>query len=214
MAFDHSAEELRVLGVLIEKELSTPEYYPLTLNSLTTGCNQKSNREPVVAFTQTQVMTTLDSLMRQRLVGHATGGGSRAEKFRQAASEAWSLEPSESALLAVLMLRGPQTLGQLRARTNRLFAFESLEKIESVLTGLAAREDPLALQFPRQPGQKEVRFAHLLAGEPDLPDPPPRQSGSGAAWERVDALETKIAEIEARLDLFSEEFDRFRSQFE
>jgi uncharacterized protein len=220
MALDFSPDEIRVLGVLIEKERATPEYYPLTLNSLTTGCNQKSNRDPVVAFTQTQVMNALDTLMRRRLVGRSSGSSARSEKFRHALPEAWGLSEAETAVLAVLLLRGAQTVGELRARSHRMFAFETLDEIEQVLNGLADREEPLVVLVPRQPGQKEARHAHLFEGEARLPEPAPTAGRSEGADGRTEALEGAVSELElsvasleSRLESLSQAFDSFRSQF-
>jgi uncharacterized protein YceH (UPF0502 family) len=208
---DFTADEVRVLGVLIEKELTTPDYYPLTLNSLVTGCNQKSNREPVVAFSETQTMRALDSLMRARLVGHAAGGGSRAEKFRHAVAEAWGLPAPAYAVLGVLMLRGPQTVGELRARTARHHAFESLEEVDAVLASLNEREEPLAMQLRRLPGQKEARFVHLLEGEPDLEA---LEAAVQKASVRKSDLADEITELRERLEVLEAAFTEFRTQFE
>ncbi|MBO6574182.1 MAG: YceH family protein [Rhodothermales bacterium] len=209
---DFTPEEVRVLGVLIEKELTTPDYYPLTLNSLTTACNQKSNRDPVVDFSESTVMRALDSLMRRKVVGHAAGGGSRAEKFRHALAEAWGLSEAERAVLSIMLLRGPQTVGELRARTGRSHPFESLEEVEAVLAELAAREQPLVTELPVLPGKKEARHTHLLEGEPDLEaiaatEPAPARSGSAG-------LSEEVAELRERLEALEAAFEAFKTQFE
>jgi uncharacterized protein YceH (UPF0502 family) len=208
---DLTFDETRILGVLIEKERSTPDYYPLTVNSLGTGCNQKSNRDPVVDFSESHVMSTLDSLMRRRLVGQVTGAGSRAVKYRHALAEAWELGEAELSALAVLMLRGPQTVGEIRTRTGRLFAFEDLGAVEATLAGLMGLDEPMVTLLPRQPGQKEARYAHLLSGEPDLEAlavAPPVSTP-----DRLDALETEVVELKESLAALEEAFQRFRAQF-
>lgn len=211
MALDFSPQETRVLGVLIEKELSTPDYYPLTLNSLTTGCNQKSNRDPVVDFSQSEAMTALDDLMRRRVAGHVSGAGSRAEKYRHALAEAWGLSKADLSVLAELLLRGPQTVGELRARSSRMYDIGSIEQVEKILESLAGREEPLVSQLPRQAGQKEARFAHLLQGEPVIPEAPAARSVPSG---KIESLEEEVAELRERLDDLEAAFNSFRAQFE
>ncbi|MFT5141841.1 MAG: hypothetical protein ACI80V_001931 [Rhodothermales bacterium] len=209
---DFSFDEVRVLGVLIEKELATPDYYPLTLNSLTTGCNQKSNRDPVVSFSESQTLAALDALLRAKLAGHSAGAGSRAEKFRHAVAEAWGLSVPERAVLSVLLLRGPQTVGELRARTARLHAFEALSEVEEILEALTTREEPLAFQLPRQTGKKEARFVHLLLGEPDLEAL--EAMASAASGSPSTALTEDVVELRERLEALEKAFQEFRTQFE
>ncbi|NNE70452.1 MAG: YceH family protein [Rhodothermales bacterium] len=208
---EFTADEIRVLGVLIEKELTTPDYYPLTLNSLTTGCNQKSNRDPVVSFSESQTMRAVDSLLKRRLAGHVAGAGSRAEKFRHALAEAWNLSAPERAVLSIMMLRGPQTVGELRARTARHHPFESLEEVEAVLNALAERDEPLVFHLPRLSGQKEARYIHLLEGEPDV-------EALEASVEQASAakvsLTAEVADLRERLDALEAAFTEFRTQFE
>lgn len=208
---DFTADEVRVLGVLIEKELTTPDYYPLTLNSLTTGCNQKSNRDPVVSYSESQTMRAVDRLLKHRLAGHVAGGGSRTEKYRHAVQEAWGLSVPERAVLSVLLLRGPQTVGELRARTTRHHPFESLEEVDAVLDALASREAPLVLLLPRLSGQKEARHMHLLQGEPDV-------EAMEASVEEAQAakatLADEVAQLKERLDALEAAFTEFRTQFE
>lgn len=201
-------EQARVLGALVEKERSTPEYYPLTLNSLTSACNQKSNRDPVTSLTESDVQGALDALRRARLVGQVTGAGSRAVKYRHALAEAWGLGEPELSALAVLLLRGPQTVGEIRSRAGRLFPFDSMEAVEAILVSLAGREEPLVRALERRPGQKEARFAHLLSGEPDAgpDDPPGVTGGSGDLEEEVRALREEV-------DALREEFRAFRDAF-
>jgi uncharacterized protein YceH (UPF0502 family) len=197
--------EIRVLGVLLEKELSTPEYYPLTLNALVNGCNQSSNRSPVLALDESAVQTALDGLRQRHLAATVQGAGSRTLKFAQRLTTAWGLSIQEAAVLAELLLRGPQTPGELRNRSTRMYPFQELEEVDAALAMLAEAEpEPLALRLPRAPGMKEARHAHLLGGPPETaPEtlPPP---GLGA---QVAALTEELARLRA-------EFDAFKAQFE
>ncbi len=203
--------EVRVLGSLIEKDLSTPDYYPMTVHALTQACNQKTNREPVVDFGEGEVQEALASLQRKRLVGTAGGPGSRVLKYRHALAEALGLAAPGLAVLAVLLLRGPQTVGEIRGRTGRMHEFDGLEAVEQVLQDLAARETPLAAELERQPGQKETRYAHLLAGEPDLDvTTPPAAVPGSRLTEREDDLRRQREELEA----LRTAFETFRAQFE
>lgn len=161
--------EVRVLGSLIEKAITTPDYYPLSLNALLNACNQSSNREPVVTYDETTVGRTLDSLRQRSLVRSVHGSESRVAKYRHLAYEALAVDGRELAVLCVLLLRGPQTIGEIKTRTGRLTTFASLADVESTLSGMIAREPtPLAARLQRQAGQKEVRFAQLLSGSADL----------------------------------------------
>lgn len=207
------ATEVRVLGALIEKQLSTPEYYPMTLNALRQACNQKSNRNPVVHFSESDVMRGLDGLQRKRLVGTVTGSGSRVTKYRHAAAEALALGIPHIAVLGVLLLRGAQTVGELRARTGRMHVFESLSEVEDILHVLSTRDEALVMALPPQPGQKDRRHIHLLAGEPDLSAlPTPSRSGSDAA--RLAQLESEVTTLKEQLATLTESFEAFRAQFE
>lgn len=206
---------VRVLGALAEKELATPDYYPLTLNALVTACNQKTGRDPVMQLSDDDALQALDALKRQRLAGTATGAGSRAVKYRHALAEAWDLGPAARAALAVLLLRGPQTVGEIKARTGRLHDFPTLEAVEETLDALAAHEPPLAAQLARQPGQKEARYAHLLAGPPEAAandDAPISYAPAGP--DRVAELEATVADLQNRLDALEAAFATFRAQFE
>jgi uncharacterized protein len=202
--------EVRVLGALVEKELSTPEYYPMTVNALVAACNQKSNRDPVVAYSEEQVEEVLESLQRKRFAGTAGGAYSRVPKYRHSLNEVLGLSTAGLGILAELMLRGPQTVGELRGRTVRMHTFDSLEAVEQTLNELAEREQPLAKQLPRQAGRKEVRYAHLLSGEP-VPVEPATVSGSNG---NVAALEQELFSLKERLDKLEEAFATFRKQFE
>ena len=170
-----NAHEIRVLGCLVEKAVTTPDYYPLTLNSLTLACNQQSNRDPVVAFDETTVVRALDGLREKRLASVFTGAESRVAKYKHALTDALLLTPAEVGLLCMLMLRGPQTLAELRTRTERFQPFESLAEVEEALQVLATRQpQPLVVKLPRLPGTKEPRYAHLLAGPIDVGAHAPR----------------------------------------
>jgi uncharacterized protein len=184
------AVELRVLGSLIEKQRTTPDAYPLSLNSLRLACNQSTNRDPVVDYDEPAIRAALERLSRKGWVRLASGPGSRAAKYRHLFDDAIGVSPGEIALLAVLMLRGAQTLGELRQRTERLFRFESLEEISHTLDALMERE--LVTRLPRRPGQKEERFAHLL-GEAE-PEALPAEAGAPPS--RIDDLEERVALLE------------------
>jgi uncharacterized protein YceH (UPF0502 family) len=169
MAMELAAEELRIVGSLIEKELTTPQQYPLTLNALVLACNQTSNRTPVVTYQERLVENTVLGLKDKNLarVVHPSHGRS-ATRYRQVLHEALYLEQPELAVLGVLMLRGPQTLNELKTRTDRAADFADLDAVERTLDGLAAREEPLVVPIPRQPGQREDRYAHLLGADVDV----------------------------------------------
>jgi uncharacterized protein len=191
---DADAVELRVLGCLIEKQRTTPDAYPLSLNALRLACNQSTNREPVVEYDEPTIRRALDSLSRRGWVRLASGPGSRAVKFRHLFDEALGLGGDEVSLLAVLMLRGPQTIGELKQRTERLHRFEGLDDVDQVLSRLAGRE--LVERQPRRPGQKEERYAHLLgqgAGEV-TPAPAPSEDD-----DRIAALEAEVAALRTEL---------------
>lgn len=213
--------EIRVLGSLVEKELTTPDYYPLTLNALTLACNQKSNRSPVVAFDEPTVVRGLDRLRHLGLAMQASSEGSRVPKYRHTLEEKLFLETPELAVLCELLIRGPQTVGELRTRGERMHPFADLQQVESVLGGLMERETPLVVQLPRQPGQKECRFQHLLAGAPDLAAlstaAPPSEAATlqvRAENDRLERLETELAAVKEQLAELQAQFVRFKAQFE
>ena len=205
---EFTAEEIRVLGCLVEKESTTPDIYPLSTNSLLAACNQRSSREPVVDYDEGRVTATMLSLRERGLARTLRGEGSRVYKHAHSLVEALHVDAAELAMLSVLMLRGPQTAGELRTRTERQHQFSSLAAAESVLEGLAGREPPLVRLLPRQPGQKEARWAHTVgaseAGDlvaPPRPDPPSRPTGdSDALAVEVAALRDELAALRARLD--------------
>lgn len=209
--------EARILGALMEKELTTPEYYPLTLNSLTNACNQKSNRDPVMSLEEEDVVRGLDKLRMQGLA-RLSGEGGRVPKYCHCLGE--KLAPPELAVLAELLLRGPQTLGELRTRCDRMSTFADIATVEEVLGDLQKFETQLATLLPRQPGQKEQRYAHLLSGEPRLQQDE-RQSPPEAARVRVIAENERIAALESEVLLLKEEvaslkqiMEEFKAQFD
>ncbi|HYZ83752.1 MAG TPA: YceH family protein [Bryobacteraceae bacterium] len=196
------AEEMRVLGCLLEKEITTPEYYPLTANALVNACNQKSNRDPVMHLSEDDVINALDRLRHKGLSFIQTGAGMRVPKYGHRIPEALNLGRRELALMCELMLRGPQTLGELRARSERMHRFDDLDEVERCLRGLMTREpEPLVTRLDRWPGSKEPRYAQLLSGEPAQPS---SQQTSEAApnprTDRIAALETEVADLRARLE--------------
>ena len=208
--------EVRVLGSLVEKELTTPENYPLTLNSLLNACNQKTNREPVVAYDGITVGGALESLKVHGLVRTIMGGDSRVPKYQHYFGEAYGVNAAETAILDVMMLRGPQTLGELRTRTERLYTFAESGDIEVVLEGLIARADgALVMKLPRVIGQKETRYAHLLAGEPIIPDVEvTRKESAPSTSERLLLLEDEVAALRQEFAELQAQFVDFRRQFE
>jgi uncharacterized protein YceH (UPF0502 family) len=208
--------EIRVLGSLVEKQLTTPEYYPLTLNALVAACNQKSNRDPVVSFDEITVSSTLEALRDKNLVYVFYGSNSRVVKYKHMLPNVYELDPADVAVMDVLMLRGPQTVGEIRGRTDRLFEFSDLSQVQETLDKLAHRDEPLVVRLERQAGQKDARYAHLLSGEIDiaaLPTPRERSAGGGST-DRIEKLETEIESLKADIASIREEFAEFRKQFE
>ncbi|MBD3422377.1 MAG: DUF480 domain-containing protein [Chitinivibrionales bacterium] len=211
--------EIRVLGVLIEKELTTPEYYPLTLNALVNGCNQKSNRDPVVQLTEGEVSRAVSSLKDKHLLWERHASGSRTVKYEHNVTDAYDLAKGELALLCVLLLRGPQTIGELRTRSQRMHSFENLDETRRVLDGLIKREeDPLATALSRQPGQKEERFMHLISGEPEpeILIPATTQAATPPLSPNPNAseFETRITEIEEQVQLLLVRVGRLEDQLD
>ena len=204
------ATEIRVLGSLLEKEITTPDYYPLSLNALVNACNQKSNRDPVVSYDEDIVERALESLRGKGLALRITGGDSRVPKHGQRFTEKLNLGRREAALLCVLMLRGPQTIGELRGRTERLYTFEDLEGIESTLNHLA--EQGMVTKLARQAGSRESRYAQLLGGEVDAAE---RAAPAPAAVSLAGPVpDDRIAALETELAALRREFDDFRKRFE
>jgi uncharacterized protein YceH (UPF0502 family) len=208
--------EVRVLGSLVEKQLTTPEYYPLTMNALTAACNQKSNRDPIVSYGETEILAAVDSLREKNLVYLYYGSTSRAVKYKHMIPSVYEIEPPEVAIMAVLMLRGPQTLGEIRERTGRLFEFSGIGEVNEKLDGLMTRDEPLVVKLERQPGQKEARYAHLLSGAVTAASFPQREKSAGteSGDDRVATLQVEVAELRNELNAFRELFDEFRKQFD
>jgi len=196
--------EVRVLGSLIEKEITTPDYYPLSLNALMAACNQSSNRNPVVHFDEATVARAADSLREKKLVHQVDRAESRVIKYRHVLYEAMSMTRPVIAVMCVLMLRGPQTVGEIRTRTNRLYDFAGLDQVEITLNTLMSGESPLVARLPRQTGQKEVRYAHLLSGEVRMTEP------EGEAEPEPD----RIGKLEKEVEELKRQFAEFRKQFE
>lgn len=205
MDFQLSAEEARVLGALMEKEVTTPDYYPMSLNALVNACNQKSNREPVVAYDDEIVETALHDLRAKGLSSRITGD-SRVAKYEQRFTEKLNLGRREGAILCVLMLRGPQTPGELRGRTERLHEFEDIEGVESTLSRLA--EIGFVKKLPRQTGYKEQRWAHLLAGDVEAVEE------AAAPAERATPDRERLAALEREVAELKQQFEEFRRKFE
>ncbi|WP_420457326.1 YceH family protein [Rubrivirga sp.] len=209
------ATETRVAGALIEKALTTPDHYPLTLNSLVAACNQKSSRDPVTDFSEREVKDAAERLMRRGLAGTTAGAGHRVAKFRHTLDRALDLSRRELATLAVLMLRGPQTPGEIRTRTARLADFESVEDAEEALWLLGDRDEPLVVRLEREPGQSADRYAHTLSGEVEAAPP------AGADEEMATVplaggptLAERVSELEAEVERLRAEMEAFRAQFE
>jgi hypothetical protein len=216
-----SPEEVRVVGALVEKQVTTPEYYPLTLNALRQACNQLSNRDPVVAFDERTVVWALDSLRDRKLVRVVTTADGRVPKYRHVLDEALGLKSPEMAVMCVLLLRGAQTVGEIRTRTERLYPFSALSFVETTLEDLMTRDTPLVVKLPRQTGQKESRYMHLLGGEVDVTEiEGATRTTEGAASEargesgRVARLEQELREVRAELAELREQFGEFKKQFE
>ena len=222
-----SDEEVRVAGCLVEKETTTPDYYPLTLNALLSACNQKSSRDPVVSYSEQTVREALESLREKGLVHVITTSDGRVPRYRHVFVEALRLTRAQAAALCVLMLRGPQTPGEIRQRTGRLYEFASLEEVEETLRELMSREaQTLAVRLERQAGTKESRYAHLLAGEvsgaaaPGAVDAPTDKTTSSAGeriqtlQEEVASLREQIGELERHIGDLQAQFAEFRKQFE
>ncbi len=209
-----SAEECRVLGCLVEKSIATPDYYPLTLNSLVSACNQKSSRDPVVSYGDGEALTAIDGLKEKRLATRITGSDSRVPKYRHLMADALRLNQPQLVTLTVLMLRGPQTVGEIRGRSGRLYDFDSLQEVDETLQALAEREHPLAVQLARQPGEKEARWAHLLSGEPAESPAPSSAPAHHSPSPDAAALEARVAALEARVAALEDAVAALRAELE
>jgi uncharacterized protein YceH (UPF0502 family) len=208
-------QELRVLGCLIEKDRTTPEYYPLTLNALVNACNQKSNRSPIVLYDRETVAKTVDGLRWKGWVVVVDEAGSRTEKYRHAFPEKTGLGEAETSVLAELMLRGPQTPGEIRGRASRMHGFAGLDDVVAILHELESRDPALLVRLPRQAGRKERRYAHLFGGPIDVEEevaPPP--AAPTAKTGRVGELEAAVASLQERVDSLEQALAEFRSQFD
>lgn len=217
-----TAEEARVLGSLVEKSVTTPEYYPLSLNALKNACNQKSSRDPVVEYDEATVARALEGLRDKHLVWFVDSADSRVQKYRHRFGEAFDLSEAEAAVLALLLLRGPQTPGELRGRSDRLHAFATVEEVEAALATLSGREAALVVRLPRQPGRKEHRWDHTLCGvveRAEEVEPPAAREPSAfrevrSDRERLAALEAEVAALKEELAGLREQMSEFRRQFE
>jgi uncharacterized protein YceH (UPF0502 family) len=206
-------EDVRVLGALIEKSKTTPDYYPMTLNGVTTACNQKSSRNPVVEFDEETVLIALDSLKRKGFVNQIFGAGSRTKKYEQNFSKMFDVSKGGVAAMCLLFLRGPITPGEINSNAGRLHQFPSLASVQETLTQLAGYEFPLVKELPKRPGQKEARFAHLFSGAIDesefefTPDEPARKTVNHLEA-RIETLESELAEVKSKLDELIRELKR------
>lgn len=206
-----------MLGSLVEKEITTPDYYPLSLNALVNACNQKSNREPVMNLDENGVSQALKSLNEKGLAGASGGAESRVTKYEHRLQEVFNFYRHEIAVLCVLLLRGPQTPGELRSRTERMHRFEGLDEVQSSLQRLMKREPPLVKMLPKHPGTKEARYAHLLSGDVEAWEPDPTSEPaitSGANVERMARLEDEVASLKHELADLKQQLADFRKQFE
>ena len=221
MALEFSENEMRVLGCLVEKEITTPEYYPLSLNALMNACNQKSNREPVLSLDEVSVRQAIRGLSDQAFVRSASSD-SRVAKYEHRLNELYNFHRHEIAVLCVLLLRGPQTPGELRTRAERMYEFADLEAVHSALNLLMRREPPLVKILPRQPGMKESRHMHLFGGENALASqsevgtPMNASSGeaSSVAADRIAQLELEVGALRRELETLREQFASFQRQFQ
>lgn len=213
--------ETRVLGALIEKDITTPDYYPLSLNALVNACNQKNNRDPVMTLDEAAVRGALATLQERRMAGPAGGADSRVTKYEHRLQEVFNFDRREIAIVCVLLLRGAQTPGELRGRTDRMYRFEALDDVVSTLDRLAQREPPLVRALARQPGTKEIRYMHLFSGEPpehlmqSQVARPSRATEEGPNSEqRIAALEQEVSRLRTELTEVQQQLASFRQQFE
>lgn len=222
MELELNPTEIRVLGCLLEKERTTPDYYPLTLNALMNACNQKSNRAPVMALGKSIILQTLDDLrMNHKLAVEISSSGSRVPKYRHSIRDHWKFTPAQEAILCELFVRGPQTAGDLRAHASRIYPFENLQQVDQTLEGLADwQEGALVIKLPSEPGRRESRWAHLFSGAVEFIDPEPgcdMQSATTAPStqsNRIAALENRVAELSSELDELRKTMEDFRAAFD
>jgi uncharacterized protein YceH (UPF0502 family) len=215
MPLELSPIETRVLGALLEKERTTPEYYPLSLNGLVVACNQTTNRDPIVSYDDRTVERGLDGLREKKLAMLVHTAGARVPKYRHTLLDIYNLDGREVALLCVLMMRGPQTLGELRSRTERMSGSMNLPEAEKYLEELTAGEDPLVRVIPARPGQKEKRYVQLLSGEPELESlTPPAAAGTPVSGRsRLDTLEAELNALKSEFQALREELTEFKKLF-
>jgi uncharacterized protein len=216
-----TAIEVRVLGSLIEKDITTPDYYPLSLNALVNACNQKNNRDPVMNLEENSVASALTSLQEKRMAGPASGADSRVTKYEHRLQEVFNFDRREIAIVCVLLLRGAQTPGELRSRTERMYRFEALEDVVSTLDRLAQRQPSFAAILARQPGTKESRYMHLFAGQPEMLDDSGGVERTAATEpvysstnDRIAALEHEVHELKKQFSEMKQQLADFRKQFE
>ncbi|MGH9971773.1 MAG: YceH family protein [Pyrinomonadaceae bacterium] len=213
--------EVRVLGSLVEKQITTPEYYPLTLNALTLACNQKNNRNPVTAYDENTVAQALESLREKNLTYVFHGSTSRVPKYKHVMPEVMHLKPAELALMGALMLRGPQTVGELRGNASRFHEFYGLEEVENTVNALISREpEAMVMRLPRQVGQKDARFVHLLSGTPNLEALAETEAHAKSAQprrgesEKIEKLEHEVERLKEEFRTLQQQFEEFKKQFE
>lgn len=209
--------EVRVLGALVEKDITTPDYYPLSLNGLVNACNQKNNRDPVMTLDENATRDALSRLQEHRLAGPASSADSRVTKYEHRLQEVFNFTRGEIAVMCVLLLRGPQTPGELRGRTERMHPFEDLDQVQGTLHRLMEREPPLVSVLPRQPGTKESRYGHLLSGEVEswaAPSKPDSVKDLRSEAERISRLESEIIDLQNRVADLQQQFVQFRKQFD
>lgn len=211
--------ETRVLGALIEKDITTPDYYPLSLNALVNACNQKNNRDPVMSLDESSVSEALATLQEKRLAGPASGADSRVTKYEHRLQEVFNFDRREIAAISVLLLRGPQTPGELRGRTERMYHFEALDDVVATLDRLSQRQPPLVAVLPRQPGTKESRYMHLFAGGAEAAEIvvrpiPVEMDGGTSPADRLAKLEGEVSELRKEVFEIREQLAVFRRQFE
>ncbi|HVJ07349.1 MAG TPA: YceH family protein [Acidisarcina sp.] len=201
--------EARALGALIEKEITTPDYYPLSLNALMNACNQRSNREPVMDLDEEDLRQALHGLEEKRLAGVARGSDGRVSKYEHWLQEAFNFSRAEMAAICVLLLRGPQTVGEIRGRSERLFHFDELSDVQTALNRLIERDPPLVKALPRQAGTKEARYIHLFSGEVEAAETPSSSGKSSSSTpDRVQALEEQVASLQAEVAGMKQQLER------
>lgn len=213
--------EIRVLGALVEKDKTTPDYYPLTLNGLVSACNQKSSRDPVMVLDNDAVLAAIDALREEQLAWMVQAVDARVPKYEHNLDKALGLTLQEVAIMCLLMLRGPQTIGEIRSRSGRIYPFEAMEEVSFAMDSLLSRDEPLVMKLPLQPGRKEARYCHLLSGEPDLeqlsqaaPSAAIAVAGTSKTQEDIEALRQELSDVREALADLEKAFATFKSQFE